>query len=35
MRLDSDDPVQLHELLESHPVVLNGGTIELCEMPMS
>jgi hypothetical protein len=35
MRFDSDDPEQLHLLLQAHPVVRHGGTIELCEMPES
>ncbi len=35
MRFDSDNPDPLHLLLQSHPVVLHGGTIELCEMPKS
>ena len=35
MRFDSDDIVRLRELLEKHPVVIHGGTIELCEMPRS
>ncbi len=33
MRFDTDNPHQLHELLKDHPVIRNGGTIELCEMP--
>jgi hypothetical protein len=32
MRFDADDKRQLLELLEMHPVVLHGGTAELCEM---
>ena len=35
MRFDSDDLGQLNDLLESHPVIRHGGTIELCEMPQS
>ena len=33
MRFDSENKTDLLKLLESHPVVLHGGTIELCEMP--
>ncbi|HRX78052.1 MAG TPA: hypothetical protein P5307_03275 [Pirellulaceae bacterium] len=35
MRFDSDDINLLFNLLESHPVVRHGGTIELCQMPES
>jgi hypothetical protein len=35
MRFDSDDPARLNALLQDHPVVRHGGTIELCEMPKS
>lgn len=35
MRFDSDDLEQLQTLLEDHPVIKHGGTIELCEMPQS
>ena len=35
MRFDSDDPEELRALLMEHPVILHGGTIELCEMPKS
>ncbi len=35
MRFDSDDLKRLQELLEDHPVIKHGGTIELCEMPKS
>ena len=35
MRFDSENLSQLHELLEMHPVIRHGGTIELCELPMS
>lgn len=35
MRFESDDPQALLDLLQAHPVVLHGGTIELCEMPES
>ena len=32
MRFDSDDKQQLTELIRTHPVVVNGGTVELCEL---
>lgn len=32
MRFDADDLSQLKELLDKHPVVEHGGTIELCEL---
>ena len=35
MRFDSDDLERLQALLEDHPVVRHGGTIELCELPES
>lgn len=35
MRFDSDDLAQLLALLESHPCLLHGGTIELREMPQT
>jgi hypothetical protein len=35
MRFDSEHLSQLNKLLESHPVIKHGGTIELCEMPES
>jgi hypothetical protein len=33
MRFDADDQAALLELLTQHPVVLHGGSVELCEMP--
>ena len=33
MRFDSDDQAKLLELLQLHPVVIHGGSVELCEMP--
>lgn len=33
MRFDSDDKESVLELLKLHPVILNGGTVELCELP--
>lgn len=35
MRFDTDDLTVLKRLLDTHPVILNGGTIELREMPVS
>lgn len=35
MRFDSDDPAKLFALLEQNPVIQHGGTIELCELPVS
>jgi hypothetical protein len=35
MRFDSDDLPRLNELLQDHPVIRHGGTIELCELPKS
>jgi len=35
MRFDSEDKQKLLELLEQHPVILHGGSAELCEMPKS
>ena len=35
MRFDTDDKTMLHELLRLHPVVLHGGTVDLCELPKS
>jgi len=35
MRFESDDKNQLLELLQKHPVVVQGGSVELCEMPKS
>ena len=33
MRFDGDDKAKILELLKKHPVVMHGGSIELCEMP--
>ena len=33
MRFDSDDRQKILELLSKHPVVIHGGSVELCEMP--
>jgi hypothetical protein len=35
MRFDSDDRAALLELLRQHPIVIHGGSVELCEMPQS
>jgi hypothetical protein len=35
MRFDTDDREALVELLKTHPVVVHGGTIELCKMTES
>lgn len=35
MRFDSDDKQVILNLLILHPVVLHGGTVELCELPQS
>ena len=33
LRFEVRDIKQLHELLALHPVLIEGGTLELCEMP--
>lgn len=33
MRFDADTLQEVLDLLDSHPVVINGGTVEVCEMP--
>lgn len=33
MRFDSESITAVKSLLNLHPVLLNGGTLELCEMP--
>jgi hypothetical protein len=33
MRFDSDEKKRVIDLLQMHPVVLHGGSVELCEMP--
>lgn len=35
MRFDAGDKQQLLDLLKRHPVVLHGGSVELCELPKS
>lgn len=33
MRFDAESLDDLNELLEQHPIVIHGGTIEICELP--
>ena len=35
MFFDSEDKQRILDLLEKHPVVAHGGSVELCEMPKS
>ena len=35
MRFDAEDKQQVLDLLKLHPVVMHGGTVELCVMPKS
>lgn len=35
MRFDADDKQPLLALLKQHPVILHGGSAELCELPES
>ncbi len=35
MRFESADKQVLLELLQQHPVVVHGGSVELCELPKS
>ena len=35
MRFDADDKGDLLRLLDSHPVVVHGGTVKLFELPIS
>lgn len=35
MRFESEDINVILALLEKHPVIIQGGTLELCEMPKS
>ena len=35
MRFDSDDKQKILELLKQHPVIIRGGSVELCELPKS
>lgn len=34
MRFDAEDRQSILNLLEQHPTVLHGGSMELCELPM-
>jgi len=33
MRFETDDINKVHDLLALHPVFIQGGTLELCELP--
>ncbi len=35
MQFETDDVEIIHQLLKLHPVVMQGGTVELCETPKS
>ena len=35
MRFDAENKQAILDLLEKHPVVIHGGSAELCEMPKS
>jgi hypothetical protein len=35
MRFDADDKQALLDLLATHPNLVHGGTVELCELPKS
>jgi hypothetical protein len=35
MRFDAEDQQKLLDLLKRHPVVMHGGSVELCELPES
>jgi len=35
MRFETDNKSALLALLEQHPVVIQGGSLELCEMPVT
>ena len=35
MRFDAENIEDLLELLEDHPIIRGGGTIEICEIPKS
>lgn len=35
MRFDCENRQEILDLLELHPVVVHGGTVELCELPES
>jgi hypothetical protein len=32
MRFDSEDKQKILDLLQKHPIVVHGGSVELCEM---
>lgn len=35
MLFETDSPGDLRELFQKHPTVIHGGTLEVCEMPLS
>jgi len=35
MRFESENKNKILALLEQHPVIIQGGTLEFCEMPKS
>ena len=35
MLFETDSPDDLRELLQKHPTVVHGGTVEVCGMPLS
>lgn len=35
LRFDINDINQLHEILNHLPIIINGGTVDICEMPES
>jgi hypothetical protein len=35
MRFDAEEKQTILDLLQEHPIVLHGGTVELCEIPES
>ena len=35
MKFESDDINKIYQLLEHHPVAIQGGTLELCELPLT
>lgn len=35
MRFEAEDSNEIKDLLKNHPVLVEGGTLELCEMPRS
>ncbi|PCJ55431.1 MAG: hypothetical protein COA79_20725 [Planctomycetota bacterium] len=35
MRFDVNKLSELHEILENLPIIINGGTVDICELPES